>query len=167
MPSKLCSPPSPPRHRSPFLLGRLRAPPTPPLPKLATSHIVQNSGTEQGHRQRDPRPPPPRRLREGSREGSRGGPCAPSPAPRPGTDRALPDPRLRPNQSAPASPSWARLLGQGRDGRTDGQPLTTPGHSSTAQPAPPLAAGLRGPPGAEHGTPETARVWSSHQELAP
>lgn len=158
MPSKLCSPPPqpPPRHRSLLLLGCLCTPP-PPLPKLATSHIVQNSGTEQGHQQRDPRVPLPRCLKKGSREGSGGAPLCPQPhSParhQPGSPR--PSPCLPPR---PGPGSWGK---DQTDGQTDGQPA--PRGTACA----PLTTGLRGPPGTEHGAPEKAQVGSGHRELAP
>lgn len=141
MPSKLCSPPPSPLPDTALLCcWGASAPPHPPLPKLATSHIVQNSGTEQGHQQRDPRVPPPRCLKKGSREGSGGGPLCPQPhSParhRPGSPR--PSPCLPPR---PGPGSWGK---DQTDGQTDGQPA--PRGTACA----PLTAGLRGPPGTEH-----------------
>lgn len=154
MPSKLCSPPPSPLPDTALLCcwGASAPPPPPPSQTGHFSHSAKFRNRTRPSAARPPGAPSPL-PKEGEQGGIGGGPPVP-PAPLPSQAPT----GLSPTQSVPASTSWARLLGQGPDGRT-----ASPARHSLR----PLTTGLRGPPGTEHGAPEKAQVGSGHRELAP
>lgn len=150
MPSELRSPPSPLPDTALLFCWGASAPPTPPSQTGHFSHSAKFRNRTRPSAARPPGAPSPL-PKEGEQGGIGGGPPVP-PAPLPSQAPT----GLSPTQSVPASTSWARLLGQGPDGRTDGRTASPARHSLR----PPHRGAPRTPGNRARSTRESAGwVW--------